>query len=214
MVPRAVSCLVAAWLLTASVFVSSRSFVQGNAPPSSALRGQEGSVVGNELKFQRFQEEKLSSGASAKASHWASVASVAAAFGLVLGMMSIPARAEEAAAPVADAAPAAEQPTPKKKKLAQRKEQERERRALVKPKKSAADAGPTFGSSSAPSSNNAAAMKTSAGRIYYNASDQLADDEISFDAWLLKNPIPFLALILGPSFVYLGFFVAGSLNII
>eukprot|EP00448_Togula_jolla_P012932 CAMPEP_0170593672 /NCGR_PEP_ID=MMETSP0224-20130122/13581_1 /TAXON_ID=285029 /ORGANISM="Togula jolla, Strain CCCM 725" /LENGTH=85 /DNA_ID=CAMNT_0010917657 /DNA_START=20 /DNA_END=274 /DNA_ORIENTATION=+ len=83
-VPRAVVCVVAAWVLTASVFVSSQSFVQGSIRPSSALRSQEGVVAGHELKFQPFEENSSS---SAKASHWASVASVAAAFGLVMGMM-------------------------------------------------------------------------------------------------------------------------------
>eukprot|EP00448_Togula_jolla_P024633 CAMPEP_0170592896 /NCGR_PEP_ID=MMETSP0224-20130122/13162_1 /TAXON_ID=285029 /ORGANISM="Togula jolla, Strain CCCM 725" /LENGTH=216 /DNA_ID=CAMNT_0010916819 /DNA_START=68 /DNA_END=718 /DNA_ORIENTATION=+ len=214
-VQRATACLVAAWLATATVFQSSRSFVQSGAPRSSGLGSQPSSALSHKLQFQSFQE---SASSNERASHWASVASVAAAVGLVLGMMSIPANAEDAVAPATEAAPAAapaatEQVSPKKKKLAQRKEAERERRALVKEKKAAS--GPTFGAAGgSPSSFNAPAQKTSTGRVYYNASEQLADDEISFDAWLLKNPIPFLALILGPSFVYLGFFVAGSLNII
>eukprot|EP00448_Togula_jolla_P007913 CAMPEP_0170594658 /NCGR_PEP_ID=MMETSP0224-20130122/14122_1 /TAXON_ID=285029 /ORGANISM="Togula jolla, Strain CCCM 725" /LENGTH=171 /DNA_ID=CAMNT_0010918739 /DNA_START=70 /DNA_END=582 /DNA_ORIENTATION=- len=167
---RATVIVVAAWLLTAAVFSSSQGFVQVSGLRSGSFPGHESSVAGHELKFQPFDEGH----STAKASHWASVASVAVAFGLVFGMMSIPALADEAPAPASEAsAPApVEQSMPKKKKLALRKEQERERRAVVKPKKSSEASVSLFGaSSSAPSSANAAAMKTSAGRIYYNASD-------------------------------------------
>merc|ERR1712007_32980 len=47
-----------------------------------------------------------------------------------------------------------------------------------------------------------------------NPSDDIDDDERSFDEWTLRNPFLFLFIFLTPTIIYLGFYILGSLEII
>lgn len=63
---------------------------------------------------------------------------------------------------------------------------------------------PSFSSSS----TEDAPKKT---RVIISPADELDEDELS---WARPNPLLFWTLLLGPSFIFLGFWVAGSLNIL
>lgn len=114
---QTVALIAALWAVAAAIFISTHAFAQGGMPPSY-LRGGVSGVRGHELEFRPLSEPARVE--IIRLPGWTSLASAAAAFGLVIGMAAGPARAEEevaappaqvvAAKPVATPAPAAEAP--------------------------------------------------------------------------------------------------------
>lgn len=83
------------------------------------------------------------------------------------------------------------------------------RKPVKEPKKKSEDGGFSFKlpSFSSPDSSDSAPKK----KKFISPADELDEDELSLAR---PNPPLFWALFLGPSFIYLGFWVAGSLNIL
>ena len=155
---------------------------------------------------------------------WAAVAGAAVAFGLVMGMVSSPVRAEDAAteappAAATEAAPAAatteaaateatateDADAPKKKKKKSKKP--------LPPADVPAPAAAAPAASPAPAAPAAPEVKPTV-RTFVNPSDERDDDEITFDEWTYRNPVTFAAMMFSAPVIYLIFFVLGSLNVI
>eukprot|EP00420_Gonyaulax_spinifera_P015761 CAMPEP_0197908598 /NCGR_PEP_ID=MMETSP1439-20131203/67100_1 /TAXON_ID=66791 /ORGANISM="Gonyaulax spinifera, Strain CCMP409" /LENGTH=233 /DNA_ID=CAMNT_0043530101 /DNA_START=80 /DNA_END=781 /DNA_ORIENTATION=+ len=223
----ALACGLASWVLAGVAFVSSRT------PSVQSFRGRVAAAARGDI--EPFRPMSAQPEYQQDTSHWTSVAGIAAAFGLAVTLVATPVRAEEAAAPApaapaapeaaapaaaaptaaapapaapADAAPAPA-PAPAATESAAPAATKSRRKKGSRPKVAKEDKQET----TAPKGPSVVVQSTPEGpqKIIISPSDEIDDDEKSLNATNL--PVLF-ALFFGPSFVYLAFYVLGSLDII
>jgi len=215
-----------ACLLATHACVSSQGFVVGGKPlamrQSRSLRASAESVEAAE--FQSFQQPRVHPEASELS--WTSIVAVAAAFGLAVGMTSSPVRAEEVTSKAeeirrlsqgvvgdVDSAAASQEGG----QGISRGTKSIRANSKVKRVKQTESAAPAAAAAPAADGKPAAAAVRApdpVGKVPINPQDDVDDDELGFDTWTIRNPLAFFGVALLPTFIYLIFYVLGSLNVI
>mmetsp|Transcript_109177 Transcript_109177/g.308648 ORF Transcript_109177/g.308648 Transcript_109177/m.308648 type:complete len:205 (-) Transcript_109177:65-679(-) len=191
----AVAAGVALNLLAAAAFVGARG-------PTGGLRGAAPGVTTAEARGAAFRPFVQESGAAQGSATWQ--LGLVAALGLLMAVTSTPVRAQEAAAPSEPQPDAAATKSRRKRSV---------RPKVEKPKVEEKDEGFTLSLPSIPSFSVPEGSSTSevAKKVIISPADQIDDDEKSLGA---PNTPLLILLFFGPSFVFLAFYVLGSLDII
>eukprot|EP00929_Paragymnodinium_shiwhaense_P096380 TRINITY_DN5795_c1_g2_i1.p1 TRINITY_DN5795_c1_g2~~TRINITY_DN5795_c1_g2_i1.p1 ORF type:complete len:221 (+),score=73.01 TRINITY_DN5795_c1_g2_i1:90-665(+) len=191
MAPRRLSIEVAvaasACLLAGTAFVTGR---QPQGSPEAGLRSLQG---GRAVEFQQFRMAESAEPATSWT--WSSVLAMAVAFGLVVGVVQPSARADDVGEYRAANTKSLRASNKRKEKLQEEKKAEEK-------------AAPT------PAAKPKEAPIKADVRKFVNPSDELDEDEIPFEDWSAEHPVQLILTGLIPTFIYLTFYILGSLEII
>jgi len=187
--------LFALWFI-ANVHCAHRGFVVGGTQRGNGLRGSlvRGHNIAGGVEYQHYTKD-IAGQTTMPAFNWTTFVSMVAAFGLVVGVLSTPVHAEEVGS---------ETTVVKKKKKAKKVES------------SSSEGGgvslPSFGGQ-----ESKPATVTAGRPVDYSVdiSPTLNDDDLDKDTKITdRNYLGVAVVLLGPSFIFIAFWILGSLDII
>jgi len=189
------------WFI-ANFHCAHRGFVLGSAQHSAGLRGSPASSydVAGEGHFQHYTKGTAGQ-TTMPVFNWTALVSMAAAFGLVAGVLSTPVHAEEVSS---------ESTVVKKKKKTKAKSAE-------PAKEESSSGGLSLPSLPSLPSVGGGEAKPAGRPVNYSIdiSNDLIDDNLDKDTKITDpNPPALFAILLGPSFIFIVFWILGSLDII
>eukprot|EP00929_Paragymnodinium_shiwhaense_P055516 TRINITY_DN2780_c0_g1_i1.p1 TRINITY_DN2780_c0_g1~~TRINITY_DN2780_c0_g1_i1.p1 ORF type:complete len:191 (-),score=56.48 TRINITY_DN2780_c0_g1_i1:190-762(-) len=167
------------------------AFLTGRSPQPPALQQRSEAASSSALEFRQFRSAASAEAAPAAAWTWTSVVAMAVACGLVVGVVQPPARADDVGEYRASDTKSIRARTKRQDKL----KEENKAEEKVVTKKVVETITPTK-------------------RTFVNPSDELDEDEIPFEDWSAEHPVQLILTGLIPTFIYLTFYILGSLEII
>eukprot|EP00929_Paragymnodinium_shiwhaense_P096375 TRINITY_DN5795_c0_g1_i1.p1 TRINITY_DN5795_c0_g1~~TRINITY_DN5795_c0_g1_i1.p1 ORF type:complete len:212 (-),score=44.35 TRINITY_DN5795_c0_g1_i1:193-753(-) len=186
MAPRRITINVAVAVSAATL--AGTAFLTGRSPPS-ALENQVQSGSRHAMEFQQFRQFHAEHAAPAWS--WSAVMAMAVACGLVAGVAQTPAQADDVGEYRASNTKSLRASAKRQEKLKDETKVEK-----VEKKKAVTETiKPTV-------------------RTFVNPSDELDEDEIPFEDWSAEHPVQLILTGLIPTFIYLTFYILGSLEII
>eukprot|EP00929_Paragymnodinium_shiwhaense_P096376 TRINITY_DN5795_c0_g2_i1.p2 TRINITY_DN5795_c0_g2~~TRINITY_DN5795_c0_g2_i1.p2 ORF type:complete len:188 (-),score=44.83 TRINITY_DN5795_c0_g2_i1:193-756(-) len=187
MAPRRMTIEVA--VAASACVLAGTAFLTGKAP-QTALGERLAANPRSVMEFQQFSPASVADALPEWS--WSSILAVAVAFGLVVGVVQPSARADDVGEYRASDTKSIRARTKRQEKL---KDETKEEKVVAKKVTVAETVKPTV-------------------RTFVNPSDELDEDEIPFEDWSAEHPVQLILTGLIPTFIYLTFYILGSLEII